>query len=200
MTSATTVELAQSQTLARVVRELRLSRDWSIDQLVARSNVSKGAIVALEHGAGNPNLSTLVRLATAFEVSVSALLGEDEAEAVRIVEHAAVDPLWVGPGGGTARLLFTVPGSTPVELWLWTLLAGEWYVSHPHPRFVLETLTVQTGLLHLTLAGERIAIPAGATATFQADREHTYAALAQETTFLMTVHLRASHGAGPAPP
>lgn len=193
-------EHAQSQALARVVRELRLSRDWSIDQVVARSGVSKGAIVALEHGAANPNLSTLVRLATAFEVSVSALLGEDEVEAVRIVEHAALAPLWQGPRGGTARLLFTVPGSTPVELWLWTLHAGERYVSHPHPRFVMETLTVQTGLLHLTLAGERITIPAGSTATYQADREHAYTAGEEETTFLMTVHLRASHGSGPAPP
>lgn len=189
--------------LARSVRERRLRLEWTIDRLAARSGVSKGAIVALEHGETNPTFSTLVRLADALGVSVSDLLGDDASEAVQIVEHETRPPLWRGPHGGHATLILTVPGAAPVEVWEWVLMPGERYVSHPHPRSVVETLTVISGLVELTVGDRTVVVPAGSTATFAADRDHTYAAKEEQNkgcAFLMTVHLRASHGAPAIPP
>lgn len=175
--------------LAQAVRERRQAAHWSIDQLVARSGVSKGAIVAVESGSTNPSLSTLVRLADAFGVAVMDLLGDRPGSPV---PHAALPNLWQGPFGGKAVLILTIPGVSPVELWKWTLLPGECHESHPHPRGVVETVTVVTGTLQLTVAEAVLTVPAGTTATFQADREHAYAAADMTVTFLMTVHLPAN--------
>jgi transcriptional regulator with XRE-family HTH domain len=180
------------------VRDRRLALEWTIDQLVARSGVSKGAIVAVENGTTNPSLSTLVRLADALGVPVSDLLGDSAEASVRIVDHDTRVPLWQGPKGGHASLIATVPGVSPVELWQWTLIAGEQYVSHPHPRGVMETITVLSGEVELTVDGDVSSIRRGVTAMFAADRDHAYAARVQDASFVMTVHLGASHGRGSA--
>ncbi|MGB3328032.1 MAG: helix-turn-helix domain-containing protein [Thermomicrobiales bacterium] len=178
--------------LGQTVRAERTRRQWSIDELVGVSGVSKGAIVAIENGATNPNLGTLVRLADALGLSVTDLLEPDRPEVVAVVEHASLAPLWQGDGDSAAALILTVPGRTPVEFWRWVLDAGERYESHPHPAGTRETVTVLAGSLTLEVGGRALTVPADATATFAADRAHAYAAGDEPCTFLMTVHL-ASH-------
>ena len=39
--------------LARTLQTLRAERGWSLDQLAARSGVSKGVLVSLEQGRGD---------------------------------------------------------------------------------------------------------------------------------------------------
>lgn len=160
---------------------------------MAASGVSKGSIVALENGATNPNLGTLVRLADALGMSVTDLLEPDQAEPVRVVPHAGQAPLWEGPGESTASLILTVPGRTAVEFWRWSLGPGVRYESHPHPVGTAETVTVLTGSLTLELDGRAVDIAADATATFIADRAHAYRASPDGCAFLMTVHLPHSH-------
>jgi len=121
------------ESVARAVRSARRSRGLSLDQLAARAGVSKGALVALERATANPTLGTLVRLADALGISVSALVERTRERAVRVADAAAIEPLWNGPRGGWARLLLTTATAAPVEFWRWQLAAGERYESHPHP-------------------------------------------------------------------
>jgi len=58
------------------IRELRKQREWSMRELAKRAGVRYATVHALEHGA-DPQLSTLVKLARAFGVKVTALLRED---------------------------------------------------------------------------------------------------------------------------
>ena len=60
--------------VARTLQALRADRGWSLDQLAARSGVSKGVLVALEQGRSNPNLATLARIGDAFGVPVTQLV------------------------------------------------------------------------------------------------------------------------------
>ena len=60
--------------LARTMQSLRTERGWSLDQLAARSGVSKGVLVALEQGRSNPNLATLAKVADAFGVPLTRLV------------------------------------------------------------------------------------------------------------------------------
>src|SRR5215831_15184930 len=60
--------------VARTLQALRADRGWSLDQLAARSGVSKGVLVALEQGRSNPNLATLARIGDAFGVPVTLLV------------------------------------------------------------------------------------------------------------------------------
>jgi transcriptional regulator with XRE-family HTH domain len=187
---------AALENVARNVRSARAATGLSLDALAARAEVSKGALVALEGARGNPNLTTLVRLADALGRSVSSLMEDpgDPQPPVVVVEAAAVAPLWTGPAGGTARLLLTNPRPAPVEVWRWLLHPGERHDSGAHPAGTTETLTVLRGRLHLVVGAAERALRADATTVFAADVPHAYAGVGRgPCELLMTVHLPMEH-------
>ena len=128
----TVVNDAALDIIARNARSARAAAGLSLDALAGRADISKGALVALEGARGNPNLTTLVRLADALGRSVSSLMEDSRDEPVIVVEAGDVMPLWTGPAGGTARLLLTNPRPTPVEVWRWRLHPGERHDSRAH--------------------------------------------------------------------
>lgn len=176
--------------VARTVRAHRTELGWSLDQLATRAGVSKGSVVAVENGAGNPNLATLVHLADALGVSVSTLLEDEERRSVRMVHVGDVEPLWRGPKGGASTLVLTTAGPSPVELWQWTLPEGERYDSHPHPAGIIQTVTVVAGAAVVSVAGTDYRLAQGDVVTFAADVEHSYeGADSGGARLAMTVHL-----------
>ena len=60
--------------LARNLRDLRRARGLSLDALAGLARVSRGMLLQIEGQRVNPSLATLVRIADALDVSVSALL------------------------------------------------------------------------------------------------------------------------------
>src|SRR3954464_3018796 len=130
---------AALEIVAGNVRSARAAAGLSLDALAGRAEVSKGALGALEGARGNPNLTTLVRLADALGRSVSSLMEDARVEPGPVVVDAGdVAPLWTGPSGGSARLLLTNPRPAPVEVWRWLLHPGERHDSHAHPPGVTE--------------------------------------------------------------
>jgi transcriptional regulator with XRE-family HTH domain len=173
--------------IARNVRAARAAAGMSLDALAARADVSKGALVALEGARGNPNLTTLVRLADALGRSVSSLMDDEREEPVVVVDAGDVRPLWSGPAGGSARLLLT---NAQVEVWRWCLHPGERHDSQAHPAGVTETLTVVRGRMVLVVGEREHPLRAGATAAFAADVPHAYAGAGRgPCELIMTVHL-----------
>ena len=180
--------------VARNVRSARAAAGLSLDALAARADVSKGALVALEGARGNPNLTTLVRVADALGRSVTSLMEDAREEPVVVVGAGDVAPLWTGPAGGTARLLLTNPRPAPVEVWRWHLHPGERHDSRAHQPGVTETLTVVRGRLRLVVGDAGRALQAGETATFAADVPHAYEGAGRgPCELIMTVHLPLEH-------
>src|SRR3954462_8421817 len=165
---------APLEIIARNVRTARFAAGLSLDALARRADVSKGAVVALEGARGNPNLTTLVRLADALGRPVSSLMEDVRDEPVVVVDADEVTPLWTGPAGGTARLLLTNPRPAPVEVWRWRLHPGERHDSLAHPPGVTETLTVVRGQMLLRLGETARPLRAGQTTVFSADVPHAY--------------------------
>jgi transcriptional regulator with XRE-family HTH domain len=162
----------------------------SLDALAARAEVSKGALVALEGARGNPNLATLVRLADALGLSLSSLTEDAREPQAVVVDAAEVAPLWIGPDGGTARLLLTNPRPAPVEVWRWLLHPGERHDSHPHQAGVTETLTIVRGQMLLIVGDIQRPLRAGMTTVFASDVPHAYAGAGRgPCELIMTVHL-----------
>jgi transcriptional regulator with XRE-family HTH domain len=188
---------AALETVARNVRSARTAAGLSLDALAGRSDVSKGALVALEGARGNPNFATLVRLADALGRSVSSLMEDaTREEPVTVVDAAKVAPLWTGPAGGTARLLLTNSRPAPVEVWRWLLHPGERHDSRAHAPGTTETLTVIRGQLTLVIGEVERSLRAGATAAFVADVAHAYVGAGRgPCELLMTVHLPMDHRA-----
>src|SRR3954465_10345734 len=181
---------AALESIARNVRSARVGAGLSRGALAARADVSKGALVALEGARGNPNLTTLVRLADALGRSVSSLMEDAREEPVVVVAAGDVAPLWTGPSGGTARLLLTNPRPAPVEVWRWQLHPGERHDSHAHPAGVTETLTVVRGQMLLGIGDAVHPLRAGQTTVFSADVPHAYEGAGRgPCELIMTVHL-----------
>jgi transcriptional regulator with XRE-family HTH domain len=181
---------AALENVARNVRSARAAAGLSLDALAARAEVSKGALVALEGARGNPNLTTIVRLADALGRSVSSIVEDASDEPAVVVDADEIAPLWTGPAGGTARLLLTNPRPNPVEVWRWRLHPGERHESHPHPAGVTETLSVIRGRM-LFAVGEVVRpLRSGETTAFSADLPHAYEGAGRgPCELIMTVHI-----------
>ena len=177
--------------LARTVRAARRQRGWSQDQLSAEAGISKGAVVALENGTTNPNLSTLCRLSDALHLPIPTLLGQTPSPGVAVIDPAHQTPLWRGPAGGTAVLTLVTPGPAPVELWHWTLNAGERYEHVPYPEgiAVVKTVTVTVGELLLVVDGAEHRVSTGCTAVFGGGSAHAFEARGEHCRLLSTTHL-----------
>ena len=160
-------------TVAHTVRALRAGHGWSLDQLAARSGVSKGVLVALEQGKSNPNLQTLTRISDAFGVPITRLLEITDAPRVRVTSRSAV--LWRGISGGTGTLVAATDAPWAAELWRWEMQPGEVHGGGAHAPGSKELVSVELGILTLTVAGERHEVAAGQSAQFPGDCAHQYA-------------------------
>jgi len=165
---------AIGEAVARTVRALRSAHGWSLDQLAARSGVSKGVLVALEQGRGNPNLGTLIRISEALGVALTRLVQVEEEPVVRCFPPDRQVALWHGSAGGVGTLLGGSDPRPSIELWRWELQPGEKSDSQPHTPGTREILHVEAGVLTLKVDGQRHRIPAGTAATFHGDRPHSY--------------------------
>ena len=106
------------ETTARLARRVRLEREargWSLADLAARSGVSKAAISRIERAEMSPTAVTLVRLATAFDLTLAGLLLRAQGDLGRLA-RAADQPVWTDPESGyTRRQVFARPDH-PVEV------------------------------------------------------------------------------------
>lgn len=161
--------------VARTLQALRADRGWSLDQLAARSGVSKGVLVALEQGRSNPNLATLARIGDAFGVPVTQLVDVGGAPAVRISGPDGSRVLWHGPSGGTGTILGATDPPWAVELWHWEVMPGETFGGDPHAPATREMIWVESGTVMLTVAGERHPVGPGRSARFPGGHQHRYA-------------------------
>ncbi|HEX6737829.1 MAG TPA: XRE family transcriptional regulator [Vicinamibacteria bacterium] len=164
-----------SEAIARNVRLFRSARGWSLDQLAARSGVSKGMVVQIERGATNPSIATLCRVAGALGVSMPRLVEVAETPAVRLVRVEEAATLWRSRAGSTARLLVGLNDPDLVEMWDWRLAPGDSYQGEAHPGRSHELLHVLEGVLSLTVDQARHQAREGETLLFRADRPHVYA-------------------------
>ena len=151
-----TGETLEAETEARIARRIRLERDtrfWSLADLAARSGVAKATISKIERQEMSPTAVTLLKLATAFDLTLAGLLLRAEAEEGRL-SRAADQPLWQDPETGYLRRQIFSRADFPLELVQVTMPPGQ-SVTLPAASFarIRQLLVVQSGALVLTEAG-----------------------------------------------
>ena len=87
--------------ISKKIRDLRLRRGMTVQQLGEATGLSKGFISQVENDRTSPSLATLIDLARALETSVAYLVAEDDA--VPYVVRAAERPR-LQVGGNTSRV------------------------------------------------------------------------------------------------
>ncbi len=163
-----------TQSLARNVRRRRTERGFTLETLAARAGVSRGMLIQIEQARTNPSLGTVVKIGDALGISITTLLDDGQAPAVRVVPADEMVRLWHTDAGSFSRLLAGAEAPGPLELWEWRLMPGEGSPSDPHPAGTVELVHVTAGELTLTVDGVPYRVPTGASASFAADAPHTY--------------------------
>ncbi len=161
--------------LARTTQALRAERGWSLDQLAARSGVSKGVLVAVEQGRSNPNLATLARISDAFGVPVTRLVEVASEPRVQISGRPTGRVLWHGPAGGTGTIIAATDPPWAAEFWRWTVQPGEGWGGDAHPPATRELAWVESGHAHADRGrDERTRSARASRARFSGGLPHSY--------------------------
>ena len=160
--------------IARNARKLRTERQWSLEHLAGRSGVSKGMLVQIEQARTNPSIGTLCRLADAYGVTLAQIVELSDTASVRVVEPDEVVRLWEGDAGSVGDLLVGADRREHVELWRWSLAAGDAHVSEGHMEGTREMMAVLSGTLSLEVGEVTHVVRAGGAVLFDADRPHAY--------------------------
>lgn len=139
-------------------------------------------LVNIEQGAVNASVGTLLRLSDALGVGLPALVEPPQlTSALRVVRAGDGPVLWSSPAGGRGVLVAGTEPPDVVELWDWTLPAGDRYVSEPHADGTRELAQVIKGTLEIGVGDQRVALKAGDGITFRGDTEHSYANVGRGT-------------------
>jgi XRE family transcriptional regulator, regulator of sulfur utilization len=92
-------------TLGERIKYLRINRNWSLRELSeATGGTSKGYLSEIERGNMRPTVTTLDKLAKAFDISPAVLLGGQDSE-LTPTEQALLDAYRAGDKLGAIRLI-----------------------------------------------------------------------------------------------
>ena len=162
----------------RIARRLRLERDargWSLADLAERSGVSKATISKIEREEASPTAVVLVRLASAFDLTLAGLMLRAEGQGDRL-SRASEQPIWRDPGTGyLRRQVFNRPDN-PVEI-IKVEMPARQRVTLPASSYahIRQAVWVLAGALVIIEGGERHLLATGDCLGFGPPAEVTYA-------------------------
>ena len=162
----------------RLAQRLRLERDsrgWSLADLAERSGVSKATISKIERAEVSPTAVVLVRLASAFDLTLAGLMLRAEGQGERL-SRAADQPVWRDPETGYLRTQVFNRPDHPIEI-IKVEMPGKQRVTLPASSYahIRQVLWVLSGALVLIDGGERHELRAGDCLGFGPPAEVTFA-------------------------
>jgi transcriptional regulator with XRE-family HTH domain len=178
------------------LRALRHERGFTLDELSARSGVSRRMIALLEAGDTNASLATLDKLARALGTSFGSLVLPEQAVPLAPEEPAGAPPLWEDGFGSSARLLLSYPRLAGAEVWRWDLAAGARYEAEPDPPGSEALVVVSSGRVVVEAGGKRAELGPGSYLRAPADRGYAYANLGDRAASFVTVLLQPTTNRG----
>lgn len=163
-----------AKAIGQRVKDERLNRRLTLDQLAEATGVSRRMIVNVEQGTTNPSVGTLLRISDALGVGLPELVEPPHAAPVSVTRRGEGAALWTGELGGTGVLVAGTRSPDVLELWDWTLEPQEQHVSEAHAAGTRELLQVQQGALRVTVGDASILLGEGDALTFPGDVDHRY--------------------------
>jgi len=161
--------------IPRRVKEERLQRGWTLQELAERSAVSRAMISKIERGESSPSAVLLSRLAGAMGVSLSSLMSRscDSGPALRRMRD---QPVWVDPATGYVRRLVSAAGGEgDLEIVAVELPPGQTATFAPifEGRYDEQVLLLE-GRLELRSADVTFVLEPGDCARVEASKEHAF--------------------------
>jgi quercetin dioxygenase-like cupin family protein/DNA-binding XRE family transcriptional regulator len=174
--------------IAANIRELRMARSLTQQQMAKISGLPRTTWQHLESGAANPTVSVLHKVALALQISVEELISPPRA-ACRFYAAGSL-PVKVR---GAVTIAHLLPDHIPgvmidrMELPPRSSMAGV-----PHTDGTREYLTCESGELQLTVAGQTWTMHRGDVVVFRGDQKHGYSNAGSKTAVGYSVVLLAT--------
>lgn len=126
------------QRIAQRLKVLRVERNWSLDELARRSNVSRATLSRLENAEVSPTASVLGRLCAAYGMTMSRLMHMVEDSFAPLLRRDA-QPVWTDPEIGFRRRSVSPPAQSLAGEVLECELGPGTRITYEHPpRLGLE--------------------------------------------------------------
>jgi len=186
--------------LGERIRQERARRGLSLENLEARSGVSRSMLSAVERGRKAPTVLVLDRIATGLDTSIARLLGEERAARVIVLRRGEQDTA-LDPSGWERRILSPVQPGIEFELMRTTIPAGvDAGEFAPHAPGSREYLAMERGTLRLTIDGVEYLLHAGDSIYYAGDCRHAFANPGRETCSYYLAMELGRHPTRPGPP
>ncbi len=151
-----------NERLAERLKQIRLSRGWSLQELADASAVSRSTLSRIENAEVSPTAETLGSLSSAYQMTISQLLAPIEAAFMPLVRQAE-QSLWRDPENGLTRRVVSPPsGGLSAEVVQCELSAYQ-MISYAAPSVPGHEhhLIMLSGTLSVTVGEEEYHLEAG---------------------------------------
>lgn len=160
--------------IGRKVQRLRQAYKMSLDDLAAKSGVSKSVLSQIERDQNNPTLSTIWRICSALNISVEEIVREEtDPRVFDLVTDQSTPVIHSEDGKCTLRILGPITTVNWLQWYEVFVEPGGTLESEQHDFGTLENLTVLEGQLTIETGEDFGRVEAGETIRYPADRPHT---------------------------
>lgn len=166
---------AQAPAIGPRLQATRKKQHLSLEELAARSGVSKSLLSQIERGEVNPTFATLWNLTRALDLEFSDLIGMQSNAGRGVIETVPanlIPEIRTEDGLCVLRILGPTHTVGTMEWYDLAVAPGGALVSKPHAKGATEHLTVREGVLKISSGGEEQALSAGMTCRYAADVPH----------------------------
>jgi transcriptional regulator with XRE-family HTH domain len=158
------------------LQALRKQQGLSLDDMAAKSKVSRSMLSQVERGLANPTFATLWALTQALGIDIAQLIGDAtdaQAQQIEVIEAHNVPRIQSADGHCTLRIL-SPPETTGEAEWYWLEIEpGASLTSQPHTAGCREHLSIIDGQALVISAEMQQKAGAGATLRYRADVPHS---------------------------
>jgi XRE family transcriptional regulator, regulator of sulfur utilization len=158
------------------IRLERARRKLSLEQLAARTGVSRSMLSDVERGDKVPSVLVLDRIATGLDTSIARLVGEERGAERVVLLRQSDQQVARDPSGWERRILSPVLPGVEFEFMRTTIGPGvDAGAFSPHARGSREYVAVERGTLRLTVDGAVHLLRAGDSVYYAGDCVHAFA-------------------------
>ena len=157
----------------REIQRLRLEHKFTLDQLAAKSGVSKSILSQIERDRSNPTLATIWRITKALESPLENVLSaNDSTHRFEKLNRNATPEVTSEDIGFRLRILGTLKAVSSVQWYEFSAKPGSELTSESHGKGSLESITLCAGNLTVTVGDDIETICAGETLRYLTDLPH----------------------------